>query len=111
MDIGLESPVPPICFHITEFPVKIRSDRSIRIEQHPLEPSPEEGEDWRSRGWRNFSKKRKSEEERSWSVEWATRAPPFRGVFDFPVTCGRFVKVRLVEGGGEGQRVLAPSTL
>lgn len=44
-------------------------------------------------------------------VEWATRAPPFRGVFDFPVTCGRFVKVRLVEGGGEGQRVLAPSTL
>lgn len=67
MDIGLESPVPPICFYITEFPVKIRSDRSIRIDQHPLEPSPEEGEDRRSRGWRNFSKKRKSEEERSWS--------------------------------------------
>lgn len=81
---------------------KIQSDRSIRVDRHPrlLESSPEEGggQDWRSRGSRNFSKK-----EHSWSVECPPPSP-FKGVFDFPVTCGRFVKVRLVERRGEEDR-------
>lgn len=99
MDIGHRI-IPDSIYSFLEFPATDSKfnpiDRSARL----LESSPEEGggQDWRSRGSRNFSKK-----EHSWSVECPPPSP-FKGVFDFPVTCGRFVKVRLVERGEEEDR-------
>lgn len=76
---------------------KIQSDRSIRPIARILP---------RGRGRTGLEKSRfeKFFEKRRFVVGRVPPPSPFKGVFDFPVTCGRFVKVRLVERRGEEDR-------